>query len=320
MKRIFQISIVTTACLIFSLFAFGENTVINIPEKAVVIGEEIFLGDIAEISGHHNDKIDELHRLYLGKSPIPKSKKNINTSFIKDCLLKNNFLDVTLVGEKSVEILRDYMEVTPEKIKLIVTDYFNNNDQWLDIGGEISAVRVNRSVLLPVGNLSWDISLPENVSFIGNMPVTIGFTVDGRKERQITASVDLFVKNKIVVAVKPIPKRSYVTAEDITLKAVSASKSTSRNVQNADELIGMRVKKNILPGEAFTLDILEFPTLISRGDNVNIIAEANGLMVSGRGQAKQSGAKGDIIKVLNLDSNKLVYAEVVGTTNVKVKF
>lgn len=320
MKSILQISIVITACLFFSLFALGGNAVITIPEKAVVIGEEIFLGDIAEISGHYEDKIDDLRALFLGKSPLPRSKKNINASFIKDCLLKNNFLDVTITGEKSVEILRDYMEVTPEKIKSIVTDYFNNNDQWLDVGGEINAVRVNRSVLLPAGNLSWDISLPEDADFVGNMSVTIEFIVDGRKERQITASVDLLVKNKIVVAVKPIPKRSHITAEDIAIKAVSASKNTSRNIQNADELIGMRVKRNILPGEAFTCDILEFPTLISRGDNVNIIAEANGLMVSGRGQAKQSGARGDIIKVLNLDSNKLVYAEVVGSSNVKVKF
>ena len=320
MKKILQISIVITACLIFSLFAFGGNTVITIPEKAVVIGEQIFLGDIAEISGPYEDRIDELHKLFLAKSPLPKSKKSINVSFIKDSLLKNNFSDVTVMGEKSVEILRDYMEVTPEKIKSIVTDYFNNNDQWLDIGGEINAVRVNRSVLLSAGNLSWNIFLPENAGFVGNIPVIVEFIVNGIKERQITASVDFLVKNKIVVAVKPIPKRSYITAEDIVFKAVSASKDTSRSIQNADELIGMRVKKNILPGEAFTLDILELPTLISRGDNVNIIAESSGLMVSGRGQAKQSGAKGDIIKVLNLGSNKLVYAEVIGNSDVKVKF
>ena len=320
MRRILQISIIITACLIFSLFAFGGNTVVTIPEKAVVIGEEIFLGDIAEISGSYEDKIDELRKLFLGKSPLPKGKKNINVSFIKDCLLKSNFSDVTVIGEKSVEILRDYMEVTPEKIKSIVIDYFNNSDQWLDLGGEINAVRVNRSVLLSAGNLSWDISLPENASFVGNMPVTVGFMVNGIKERQITASVDFLVKNKIVVAVKPIPKRSYITAEDIAFKAISVSKDTSRSIRNADELIGMRVKKNILPGEAFTFDILELPTLISRGDNVNIIAETNGLIVSGRGQAKQSGAKGDIIRVLNLDSNRLVHAEVIGNSNVKVKF
>ena len=320
MKRIFQISIVITACLTLSLFAFGGNTTVTIPEKAVVIGEEIFLGDIAEISGHYENKIDELRKLFLGKSPLPKSKRSINVGFIKDCLLKNGFSDVTVIGEKSVEILRDYMDVTPEKVKSIVIDYFNNNDQWLDIGGEINAVRINRSVLLPAGNLSWKISLPENTGFVGNIPVTVEFMVNGIKTRQITASVDLLVKNKIVVAVKPIPRRSYITAEDIAFKAVSASRDTSRSIQNADELIGMRVKRNILPGEAFTFDILELPTLVSRGDNVNIVAETNGLMVSGRGQAKQSGAKGDIIKILNLDSNKLVYAEVIGISNVKVKF
>jgi len=51
-----------------------------------------------------------------------------------------------------------------------------------------------------------------------------------------------------------------------------------------------------------------------------MVAESGGLKISTQGEARQRGAKGDRIKVMNLDSRKSIYARVVDRNTVRVDF
>jgi len=44
------------------------------------------------------------------------------------------------------------------------------------------------------------------------------------------------------------------------------------------------------------------------------------LRISAFGQVKQRGAQGELIQVVNLDSNKVVYARVLDANTVKIEF
>jgi flagella basal body P-ring formation protein FlgA len=60
--------------------------------------------------------------------------------------------------------------------------------------------------------------------------------------------------------------------------------------------------------------------LVKRGDLVVIIAESKGLKITTRGQVKKKGRLGEQIPVVNLDSNKVLYARVIDANTVKVDF
>jgi len=53
---------------------------------------------------------------------------------------------------------------------------------------------------------------------------------------------------------------------------------------------------------------------------VTIVAESGALRVTAVGQAKQGGAVGDNIQVLNLGSKKMLIAKVVSSSTVSVNF
>jgi len=53
---------------------------------------------------------------------------------------------------------------------------------------------------------------------------------------------------------------------------------------------------------------------------VLIIAESEGLKVTALGKAKEKGRRGEMIRVLNIDSRKSIYARVLDSSRVKVDF
>jgi flagella basal body P-ring formation protein FlgA len=61
------------------------------------------------------------------------------------------------------------------------------------------------------------------------------------------------------------------------------------------------------------------PELVQRGENVTIVYQAPGLMLAVRGKAKDGGAEGDMIDVVNLQSKRTVRATIIGRDRVAVE-
>jgi flagella basal body P-ring formation protein FlgA len=66
--------------------------------------------------------------------------------------------------------------------------------------------------------------------------------------------------------------------------------------------------------------MIETPPLVRRGDSVTIVAEAGAMRVTAAGEARQKGGRGDRIAVVNLDSRRTIYAQVIDGRTVAVNF
>jgi flagella basal body P-ring formation protein FlgA len=60
------------------------------------------------------------------------------------------------------------------------------------------------------------------------------------------------------------------------------------------------------------------PDLVQRDGNVTLIYQAAGLYLTVRGKSLDSGAEGDTVNVLNLQSNHTIAGVVVGRDQVRV--
>ena len=98
------------------------------------------------------------------------------------------------------------------------------------------------------------------------------------------------------------------------------SRLPSNVIRNPQDVVGMMVAARVRQGEAFKTTALEAPELIKRGDLVQIVAETRGMRVESRGIAKENGRKRDVIKVMNMGSNKIVYGQVTDIGEVRVPF
>ncbi len=74
------------------------------------------------------------------------------------------------------------------------------------------------------------------------------------------------------------------------------------------------------PKEVFRTDIVERPPMVKRNDRVSIVAESEALRITAAGEVKESGCRGDRVKVVNLNSNKEIIARVLDPQTVRVEF
>jgi flagella basal body P-ring formation protein FlgA len=87
---------------------------------------------------------------------------------------------------------------------------------------------------------------------------------------------------------------------------------------SADQAIGMATKTALRSGQALRADDLIKPQIVQRNEAVTIFYQVPGIMLTVRGKATESGAMGDVVGVLNIQSNRTVQATVIGPGRVTI--
>jgi flagella basal body P-ring formation protein FlgA len=65
---------------------------------------------------------------------------------------------------------------------------------------------------------------------------------------------------------------------------------------------------------------VEEPPAVRRGDVVSLVAEGSGLRVTTRGEVKEEGRPGQVVRVRNLSSEREILGRVVNGSTVRVEF
>lgn len=89
-------------------------------------------------------------------------------------------------------------------------------------------------------------------------------------------------------------------------------------ITDSDRIIGMELRRAARQGEVVTPSLLAAPELIRRGQTVTVLAETATTHVSMRGEALDSGALGDRIRIRNTRSQRVVEGEIIGDSRVRI--
>ena len=109
-----------------------------------------------------------------------------------------------------------------------------------------------------------------------------------------------------------------ITASDIDWQDVRAEQTGSDIAATDAQLIGMTPKRGVPVSQPVRLRDLQSPRLIDKGALVTITLATANLSLSVQGKALQDGGKGDVIRVVNTQSNRVVEATVAGPNLVAV--
>jgi flagella basal body P-ring formation protein FlgA len=82
--------------------------------------------------------------------------------------------------------------------------------------------------------------------------------------------------------------------------------------------VGMQMRKGLRAGQPLRVADLGKPDLVQKDGNVTLIYEAAGIYLTSRGKAVDSGAEGDTVTVLNLQSKRTISGTVVGRDQVAI--
>ncbi|MDN6073208.1 MAG: flagellar basal body P-ring formation chaperone FlgA, partial [Enterobacterales bacterium] len=107
-----------------------------------------------------------------------------------------------------------------------------------------------------------------------------------------------------------LERGAVISPSDIELKKRNISSSRAGVITNPDEVVGLTVKRRIRDLQPISPAQLDQPIMVDRGQRVVMIAEQDGIEARTMGEAMKKGRKGDMIKVKNESSQRVVSAVV----------
>lgn len=109
-----------------------------------------------------------------------------------------------------------------------------------------------------------------------------------------------------VVAVRTLPARTVITAEDITLVAAQIPGA----MEDLTGAVGKETLRAIYAGRPVRKDDLSAPALVDRNKRVVLIYRSHGLTIRAEGRALARGGAGEVIPVMNIASRTTVQGAI----------
>lgn len=143
-------------------------------------------------------------------------------------------------------------------------------------------------------------------------------TVTGAPGTQVRLIGTAAVTAETVELVRPVGRGEIIKMSDLTVRRTPRAQVTPETIVDPDRAVGMAARNAIKAGRPLQVGELTKPELVQRSESVTIVYQAPGLMLAVRGKASDGGAEGDMIDVVNLQSNRTVRATIVGRGQVAV--
>ncbi len=132
----------------------------------------------------------------------------------------------------------------------------------------------------------------------------------------IYLSVNVTISYQVVVASKTIMAGERIETSNTTLEFVNETSLRGGQFQSLESVMGTRTKRRSMKGAAILKQNICY---VCKGDDVAIYAKSKNLHIKTSGEALKDGNLQDLIRVKNLNSNKIIEARVIGIGEVEVR-
>jgi flagellar basal body P-ring formation protein FlgA len=313
--------------MLFSFEKIGETaepniTTITISGKSETDNADVRLGDIADIRNGDPALIQKLQNLVIGAAAFPGRSRNFDEPYIRTRLKQSNvdFAQIVFQSPEIIEVSTKSIEISRKMIEDIVLSFLDNNIPWDKNRVSVKLVQASENLFLPDRPYTYKVIPPIRTRYLGNVPLSVVFEVQGQPSLKAWATVKIGVETDVVVVRKPLDRNQTIEKDDVTVASMDMADLPSNYISAPEDVVGKKTLRTMNPKEVFRTDIVELPPMVRRNDRVSIVAESESLRITAVGEVKESGGKGDRVKVVNLNSNKEIFARVLDPKTVRVEF
>ncbi len=121
-----------------------------------------------------------------------------------------------------------------------------------------------------------------------------------------------------VILARAVGRGEVIKSSDIVVERRAKADVGPEVVKDADLAVGFAARRSMPPGQVLTKTDLTKPDFVVRDADVTLVFQVPGIMLTVRGKALDSGAEGDTVNVLNVQSKRTVQGVVTGPGRVLV--
>ena len=123
---------------------------------------------------------------------------------------------------------------------------------------------------------------------------------------------------EVAIVARPIGRGEIVRNSDLMIERRPRAELTGELITKFDDAIGRATRQPLRAGNPLRRTDLMKPELVHRDETVTLTYKAPGIVLTIRGKALDTGAEGDLVRVLNIQSKRPVQGYVSGPGHVTV--
>lgn len=183
---------------------------------------------------------------------------------------------------------------------------------------EISQIRSMNGALRFLPGQDLKVRASNSRRLLGRVVFILTLQQPGEKPFTQWIHAEVVRVQKAVVAKRRLQRHEIIGKDDLEIQTIRIRRKHQLFETDPDALIGKRMRRSLKKGGVIRLDHVEDAPMIFRGDSITITLKIRGLEITTLGKAAEDGFQGERIKVVNLDSKKIVFGEVIGHGRVRM--
>ena len=210
--------------------------------------------------------------------------------------------------------------VTSQEIIASAENYLINSLDWNPESVDISINYPGKDLKIPEGKLFLDFGKTNNPRGIGRIPLTVLVKVDDKFIKRLRVNANVAVYQDVVKTINSLQRGNIIGTSDVVIERTRTERILRDIPTSLDKVIGKAATRNIQDGKIVKFrDLKKVPT-VKRGARVIILARRGTMKITAPGTVREDGFKNSIIQVVNLETKKTIYAEVINGNTVEVRF
>lgn len=301
--------------------AWAAGVTVAVSAEATVSGPVITLGELATITGDDQQRVKTLGMVKLGNAPAPGQRMAMTSDMLGARLASAgaDYSDITWQVPPTFVVTTAAQTVSGERLLAVAVEAVQS--QVTGNGADevtVAPIGTPPDVLAPLGRVDLKVEIPGGLRY--NVPTTaaVAISADGRPFITVNVRFNVKAYQQMIVAARNIAVHEEITADNVREERREVGKIAGY-ITDMDKVIGLTAKRPMAAGTPLTEVLLERPLMVTRGATVTILVQVGDMIVSAGGQALQAGREGELIRVLNVTTKRIVTARVVDRNTVKVK-
>jgi flagella basal body P-ring formation protein FlgA len=288
-----------------------SSTVLTWKEEVSVTGPTLKLGDLAYLAGDDPARVAVLQTISMGEAPGP-GQTRILTGDILWARLSAAGVNPQSEGWATpggVIVTTLSQTVSRELIEEKVTEALSGNISYPKEDVTLIAKGRLNDMQIPVGAYDIMVKFPRGIRFVGPTQVVAEILMDKKPVKSVQLVYDVRVSVKAYAVKNSVAAHQFLSDQDVTVEKRTLSSLPSRAIKDATLLKSYWTRRQLSPGTILTEDMLDIPPVVKRNSQVTIIIDYKGISLTACGLALQDGRPGDVIRVQNVESKRIIMAK-----------
>jgi flagella basal body P-ring formation protein FlgA len=317
-KQIRQVLVITMLVMQAPVWA---TTIITLKSNVSVAQPDILIGDIATVETEDINKKERIQNIKVGSVNRTGRPKSVGVPQVAYWLKRNNINpdQVNINGQSQVM----YRKSTSTKRKG-TSELLKRVQIFYQTTLQTKALEIKAKMpfpsLPPITPQTKIEFYPKGQLEEGRLAITID---NGHQPHRLILSFDIQVRQSVVVSTVDIPAQSKINLNFLKIEEKvldKISRSSGQPVTEIASVVGQISKRQIRQGKIITKEDFQKQYYVTKGSIIIIIAQRDRLNIQAQGIANENGDLGQLIRVKNITSKKIIVGQVIDKKKVQVHF